>query len=102
MIKHYVDFMTNNITEKKPIPYVNKGRTITLDIEYCSERPYRYLNPTVIKLCNKTELEVIYYIEEHLKKDNYSKDEAKEFLINKKEELANKNPNNKKKKNKNK
>ena len=72
MIKHYVDFMTNNITEKKPIPYVNKGRTITLDIEYCSERPYRYLNPTVIKLCNKTELEVIYYIEEHLKQDNYS------------------------------
>ena len=41
-------------------------------------------------------------IEEQIKKDNYSKDEAKEFLINKKEELANKNPNNKKKKNKNK
>ena len=41
-------------------------------------------------------------IEEQIKKDNYSKDEAKEFLINKKEELANKNPDNKKKKNKNK
>lgn len=72
MIKHYVDFMTKDITGKKQIPYLNKGRTIPLDIEYCSKRPYRYLNPTVIKLCNKTELEVIYYIEEHLKENNYS------------------------------